>query len=59
MKTRIDGFRRSGVTCVVVSHDVHRLAGMCDRIVWLDRGRVVDVGESGRIVQHYLATSAG
>jgi ABC-type polysaccharide/polyol phosphate transport system ATPase subunit len=56
---RIDGFRRSGVTCVVVSHDVHRLAGMCDRIVWLDRGRVVDVGESGRIVQHYLATSAG
>src|SRR6266550_1889141 len=56
---RIDGFRRSGVTCVVVSHDVHRLAAMCDRVVWLDRGRVVDVGESRRIVQRYLTTSAG
>jgi lipopolysaccharide transport system ATP-binding protein len=55
---RIDGFRRSGVTCVVVSHDVRRLAELCDRIVWLDRGRVVDVGESGHIVQRYLATSA-
>ena len=55
---RIDGFRRAGVTCVVVSHDVRRLAELCDRIVWLDRGRVVDVGESGRIVQRYLATSA-
>jgi ABC-type polysaccharide/polyol phosphate transport system ATPase subunit len=56
---RIDGFRRSGVTCVVVSHDVHHLAEMCDRIVWLDRGRVIDVGQSGHIVQRYLATSTG
>ena len=56
---RIDEFRRGGVTCVVVSHDVNRLAAMCDRIVWLDRGRVVDVGESRPIVQRYLATNAG
>jgi len=55
---RIDGFRRSGVTCVVVSHDVHHLLEMCDRIVWLDRGRVIDVGQSAHIVQRYLATSA-
>lgn len=55
---RIDGFRRAGVTCVVVSHDVRRLAEFCDRIVWLERGRVVDVGDSARIVQRYLATSA-
>ena len=55
---RIDGFRRSGVTCVVVSHDVRRLAELCDRIVWLDRGRVVDVGASDHIVQRYLAASA-
>ena len=57
-RARIDGFRRSGVTCVVVSHDVRRLAELCDRIVWLDRGRVVDVGESGRIVQRYLQRSS-
>jgi lipopolysaccharide transport system ATP-binding protein len=54
---RIDEFRRAGVTCVVVSHDVHRLAEMCDRIVWLDGGRVVDAGESGPIVQRYLASA--
>jgi homopolymeric O-antigen transport system ATP-binding protein len=56
---RIDKFRRAGVTCVVVSHDVHRLGEMCDRIVWLDGGRVIDVGQSREIVQRYLAASAG
>ncbi len=56
---RIDGFRRAGMTCVVVSHDVRRLAEMCDRIVWLDHGRVIEVGESALIVQNYLASSAG
>jgi ABC-type polysaccharide/polyol phosphate transport system ATPase subunit len=47
------------MTSVVVSHDVRRLAEMCDRIVWLDHGRVVEVGESVGIVQEYLASSAG
>ena len=54
-EARIDEFRRSGATCVVVSHDVHRLASMCDRIVWLDGGRVVEAGASREVVQRYLA----
>src|SRR5438128_2026912 len=36
---RMDEFRARGVTFVVVSHDVQRLAASCDRIVWLDAGR--------------------
>jgi homopolymeric O-antigen transport system ATP-binding protein len=55
---RIEEFRRAGVTCIVVSHDVHHLAEMCDRIVWLDRGRVAEAGPSRGVVQHYLAASA-
>jgi ABC-type polysaccharide/polyol phosphate transport system ATPase subunit len=56
---RIDAFRRAGVTCVVVSHDVQHLVDICDRILWLERGRVVDVGPSAAIVARYLARSAG
>jgi ABC-type polysaccharide/polyol phosphate transport system ATPase subunit len=47
------------MTSVVVSHDVRRLAEMCDRIVWLDHGRVLETGESARVVANYLASSAG
>jgi lipopolysaccharide transport system ATP-binding protein len=55
---RIESFRRAGVTSIVVSHDVGHLAEMCHRIVWLERGRVVEVGPSRCVVDRYLAASA-
>jgi lipopolysaccharide transport system ATP-binding protein len=55
---RMEEFRRSGVTSVVVSHDVQRLAEICDRILWLDGGRAVGLGPGREIVERYLATSA-
>jgi len=54
---RIEEFRRAGVTCVVVSHDVHHLAEMCDRILWLDNGRTADLGASREVVERYLAAA--
>lgn len=56
---RIEAFRRSGVTFIVVSHDVYRLADMCDRVVWLDAGRIVEIGPSREVVQRYLASLTG
>jgi len=58
-QARMEGFRGAGVTSVLVSHDVGRLAEICDRVVWLDAGRVVDVGPGGEVVARYLAASAG
>jgi len=55
---RLEGIRRTGVTSVLVSHDVRHLAEICDRIVWLDAGRVVDVGPGGEVVRRYLLASA-
>lgn len=54
---RLDAFRRSGATSLIVSHDVHHLAEICNRIVWLDRGNVVEDGDSHGVVQRYLASS--
>lgn len=56
---RMDAFRRRGVTFVIVSHDVLRLAAMCDRIVWLDRGRIAASGPGREIVDRYLAALHG
>jgi ABC-type polysaccharide/polyol phosphate transport system ATPase subunit len=56
---RIEEFRRAGVTGVVVSHDVRHLAGICDRILWLEGGRIVEVGQGRQVVERYLASSAG
>jgi lipopolysaccharide transport system ATP-binding protein len=56
---RMDGFRRAGMTSVLVSHDVRHLAEICDRIVWIDAGRVVDAGPGAEVVERYLAASTG
>ena len=51
---RMDEFRARGVTFVVVSHDVQRLAASCDRIVWLDAGRIRADGCPRDVVAQYV-----
>jgi ABC-type polysaccharide/polyol phosphate transport system ATPase subunit len=39
---------------VLVSHDLETLANLCDRLVWLDHGRVRQVGPPDEVVDAYL-----
>lgn len=51
---RMQDFRARGVTFVVVSHDVQRLAASCDRVVWLEAGRIRAEGCPGDVVAQYV-----
>jgi lipopolysaccharide transport system ATP-binding protein len=42
-------------TIVLVSHDVGAVQRFCDRVFWLDKGRLVMSGEASEVVQTYLA----
>ena len=53
---RMTEFRARGITFVVVSHDVHRLAESCDRVVWLEAGRIRAIGAPNEVVAQYLAS---
>jgi lipopolysaccharide transport system ATP-binding protein len=52
---RIDDYRRRGTAFIVVSHDVHRLAAMSDRIILMDKGRATTSGAPAEVVSAYLA----
>jgi lipopolysaccharide transport system ATP-binding protein len=52
---RMAEHRARGVTFVVVSHDVARLQASCDRIVWLDQGRIRALGDPHDVVAQYAA----
>lgn len=43
---------RSG-TIVFVSHSLPAVASFCDRVLWLEEGRVVEVGEASSVVEAY------
>jgi ABC-type polysaccharide/polyol phosphate transport system ATPase subunit len=42
-----------GTTTVIVSHDLHFLLGQCQRLVWLDTGRVIADGEAAAVAAAY------
>jgi lipopolysaccharide transport system ATP-binding protein len=53
---RIERFWDAHSTIVLVSHDLTNVARTCDRIVWLDGGRVQFDGRADVAVQRYLDT---
>lgn len=46
---------RSGCTTIVTSHDYSFVAEVCDRVGWIDKGKLQEFGEPARVVQSYLA----
>src|SRR5438105_6690744 len=41
---------------VLVSHDLSSLEPMCNRVVWMDHGRVVQVGPTPEVIAAYTAS---
>ena len=44
-----------GVTLLVVTHDTAFVLNLCQRAIWLDRGKVAYLGEAAACVREYLA----
>jgi lipopolysaccharide transport system ATP-binding protein len=47
-----------GVTLLVVTHDTSFVLNICQRAVWLDKGRVSYLGDASACVREYLAAMA-
>jgi lipopolysaccharide transport system ATP-binding protein len=52
---RIREFRRQGRTLVFVSHAAEMIRGMCDKAIWLDKGKVQQIGPLDEVLASYGA----
>jgi homopolymeric O-antigen transport system ATP-binding protein len=52
---KVHELRSRGVTILFVSHAVSDVKAIGDRALWLDHGRMIDVGDPDRVVSRYLA----
>jgi lipopolysaccharide transport system ATP-binding protein len=43
----------SGTTLLLVTHDIYSAINLCERVVWIDRGRVLIDGDGPRVVKAY------
>jgi ABC-2 type transport system ATP-binding protein len=50
---RIQQFQEQGATILLVSHNLHAIETMCDRVAWLDHGHLLAVGEPVELVDRY------
>jgi ABC-2 type transport system ATP-binding protein/lipopolysaccharide transport system ATP-binding protein len=51
---RMEDLRRSGRTVVFVSHDLGAIGRLCERTLWLDRGRVAFDGPTEETLARYF-----
>jgi len=52
---RIHDMRARGVTIVYVTHDSADVRAIGDRALWLDRGRMVEIGDAREVSLRYIA----
>jgi ABC-type polysaccharide/polyol phosphate transport system ATPase subunit len=53
---RMESMRNEGRTVVFVSHDLDAVTRLCSRVLWLDGGRIKELGPSDEVVSAYLAS---
>jgi len=51
---RMREIQDSGVTILFVSHDVNSVRTLCQRAIWLDKGRIVENGEVFPVTGRYM-----
>lgn len=55
---RIEEIRLAAGSVILVSHNINEVKRMCDRVIWLDHGRVVRDGNSNSVLKLYNATKS-
>ena len=47
-------FKRRGKTILFCSHNLYQVKTLCDRALWLRRGKAESLGEASKVVEHYI-----
>jgi len=50
---RIDSFRKRGCTIVLITHELSHVERLCDRAIWLDRGKIAAFDEPALVIDTY------
>lgn len=50
----IYGMKRRGTTIILVSHNLDMMRKLCDRLIWIEKGKIRDQGVPEEMIQKYL-----
>ncbi|MBE5970997.1 MAG: ABC transporter ATP-binding protein [Lachnoclostridium sp.] len=52
---KMQSLMNGDTTVLLVSHDINQIRSMCNRVLWLERGKIKMIGESAEVCKAYLA----
>ena len=52
-KEKLQSLMASNTTVLLVSHSIKEIRNICDKAIWIEKGRVVDIGEVNDICDKY------
>jgi len=55
---KMDDVAQSGRTVFFVSHNIGAVRALCSKVLWLEQGRVRDLGPSDRVTVEYMSDTA-
>lgn len=51
---RIRDFRENGAGIIIVSHDISHLYNLCDQIIYLSKGEIIQIGKAEYVTRRYF-----
>ncbi|MGH9441786.1 MAG: ABC transporter ATP-binding protein [Thermoanaerobaculia bacterium] len=60
-QVRMEGFRKAGKTVVIVSHSLGTIRESCERVIWINHGRLVADGPAFKVANayHFWSSTTG
>ena len=55
---RMKELMSGGATVLFVSHDIEKIEEMCDKVIWLDHGKIVEEGKAKKVCADYKKSQA-
>ena len=53
---RIHNMIKDGVTIILVSHDMSMIERLCNKVIWLEKGHIIDYGNTELVCNKYRKT---
>ena len=50
---RMQELMGGGATVLFVSHDINKIEEMCDRVIWLEKGKIKLYGDAKQVCEEY------
>lgn len=50
---RMNAYKNNGTTLVIVSHDLSTINELCDRVIWLEHGKIRAEGKAEEVIKIY------